>query len=179
MPIPSYLKGYASDITESEDHVHFILKDSQGGQNFRIFAYAELCRQMGLYTDTKEGRSLFVAQSVRTKERITLFDNCIHGFNNMFVNSFLPEPRLVSELPFSPRRIMVQLCYEIPYDEQKGMFRFDSSGNCILTGGRTMPWEQVKTDGYDWITLCYEGDDDMWAGFLDEDLGIDDEDPMD
>lgn len=170
MPIPSYLKGFAADVAQHGDHIRFILRDSLGGESFRVYAYAELCRQLQLYTDTKEGKSLFVAQSVLTNEKITLFDNAVHGYDNMFVNENKQVSRLVSELPFSPCRVMVAVSCEIDYEEEKETFEFNSDGLCILTGGRKMPWEQVKTDGIDWISLCYEDSDGSWVGFADEEL---------
>lgn len=170
MPVPSHFCGYAADIIDSGDQVSFVLQDSEGEQYFRVYAYAKYDSKLGLYTDTNEGRAFFVAESERTKEKVTLFDNAIHGYDNMFVNENKPVVRLVSELPFSPCRVMVKVSYEIPYEEEKNSYSFDSDGSCLLAGGRKMPWEQVKTDGYDWITLCYENGDGRWEGFADEEL---------
>lgn len=170
MPLPSHFSGFAGDIIESGDQVSFVLEDSEGGQYFRVYAYAKYDSELGLYTDTDEGRAFFLAESEKTKEKVTLFDNTVHGYDNMFVNEYKSDVRLVSELPFSPCRVMVKVSYEIPYDEEKKSYDFDSDGCCILTCGRKMPWEQVKADGYDWITLCYENGDGRWEGFADEEL---------
>ncbi len=170
MPVPSYLEGYTADVIDHGDSVSFILQDSEGEQIFKVYAYGEYDPSTGLYTDTPSGRSLFVAESVKTKEKVTLFDNALHGYDNMFVVDSMQKPRLVSELPFSPCRIMAQFAYEIPYDEEKNNYEFNSDGECILIDGRSIPWEQVKSDGYDWVTLCYENDKGDWEGFCDEEL---------
>ncbi|MDE6593042.1 MAG: hypothetical protein K2K57_08265 [Oscillospiraceae bacterium] len=170
MPIPSHLNGYTSDVIDHGDTVSFILQDSEGGQLFRVYAYGEYDPDTGLYTDSSEGKCFFVAESVKTKEELTIFDNSIHGYDNMFVNDSKKEVHLVSELPFSPCRVMAQFAYEIPYDEEKHNYKFDSDGNCVLIDGRSIPWEQVKSDGYDWVTLCYENAEGDWEGFCDEEL---------
>lgn len=170
MSVPFYLEGYTSDIIEHSNSTSFILEDSEGGQEFKIFACAEYDPETGLYTDTPSDSSLFIAESVKTKEKITLFDNASHGYDNMFVKENSQKPRLVSELPFSPCRIMAQFGYEIPYDEEKKEYTFNSDGECVLIDGRSIPWEQVKADGYDWVTLCFENEEGKWEGFVDEEL---------
>lgn len=170
MPIPSHLEGFTADVVNHESSVSFILQDSEGGQYFKVYAYGEFNPEMGLYTDTFSGRSLFVAESEKTKEKVTLFDNAVHGYDNMFVNDIQQKARLVSELPFSPCRILAQFSYDIPYDEEKSSYKFNSDGECILVDGRSIPWEQVKSDGYDWVTLSYENEDGEWEGFVDEEL---------
>ncbi|MCM1578427.1 MAG: hypothetical protein NC078_06485 [Ruminococcus sp.] len=168
--IPTHLEGFTGDAVDHGGSVSFILQDSKGGQEFKVYAYGRYDPKTKLYTDTDEGRCLFVAESVNTREKVTLFDNATCGYDNMFVTEVIQKPRLVSELPFSPCRVMAQFAYEIPYDDEKDNYEFNSDGECILVDGRTIPWEDVKADGYDWVTLSYEDEDGGWIGFCDEEL---------
>ena len=50
------------------------------------------------------------------------------------------------------------------------MYEMDESGNVKLINGEWIPWEQVKRDGLDWITLYYVNEKGKKVQILDEEL---------
>ena len=172
IPIPSYLKGYVADCTAKDDVVTAVIADSKGNKLFEIWYYAEYADWCKLYIDMDGIGAKFVARSVGTGEEILLFDEKIHGYDNMFCNEpdNRSDERTLAKLDIPPTEITVKLGYGIDYDDEKESYDFDENGNCILINRSAIPWSQVKTDGIDWITLYYKDEKGRLVEFTEAEL---------
>ncbi len=170
--IPSHIRGFEANVCDDGEKTALCLKDSMGGEFFNILYYGE---RFSDYNDviigTDEANSLIIAESAATGEQVTLFDGNIHGYDKMFCEKNDADiKRPLKKAEFSPCRIKAEYYYGIDYDDEKDSYDFDENGFCILYDGRKMPWEQVKTDGYDGMALYYEDAGGKWMEFAEEEL---------
>lgn len=175
MPILSHLKNFAADCCEDNEKVTVNISDSEGGRLFEIWYYGKILDGYypPLYVGTEFSASKFVARSVLTGEDILLFDGAVHGYDNMFCNTYSKEQienRPLQKMDIPPSEIKIELFYGIDYDEEKDDYEFDGNGNCILLNGTSIPWEQVKSDGIDAIALYYKNSKGKWIEFAEEEL---------
>lgn len=195
MKVPSYLRPYAAEYSEFDCSTSIILADSRGGRLFEIWIYGEYDEQyqtyaghrtgeklIGTYTDENgvkiqqefeyfDGKLKFVAKSVTTGEEILVFDQTIHGYDAMFCLEYNdPGERPLIKLDIPPSEICVYFSYYIDYDSEKDTFDFDDDDKCILNNGDAIPWEQVKTDGIDWITIGYNDENGSYTILVDMEL---------
>lgn len=177
MPIPTFLKNYSADYTEKDEESEVCIVDSEGGRLFEVWYYGEPLNIDGykypLYVGTEFSASKFIAKSVLTGEDILLFDGAVHGYDAMFCDSFSQEQiehRTLRKLDFSPAELKIWFGYCIDYEDEKDDYDFDENGNVILLNKRTVPWEQVKSDGIDAIALYYKNSKGKWIEFAEEEL---------
>lgn len=176
MRIPSYLRGYAADCCEDDEKVTVNIADSTGGRLFEIWYCGEPMDIVGfkhpLYLGT-DFPSKFVAKSVSSGEEILLFDDAVHGYDNMFCITRNDEEingRALKKMEIPPSEIRIELFYEIAYEDEKETYDFDENGSCILLNGTSIPWEQVKSDGIDAIALYYKQPEGKWIEFTEAEL---------
>lgn len=171
MKVPSYLQPYAADYSDNGDNVTINIADSKGGRLFEIWYYGEYADWCGLYVSTEECGEKFVARSVETGEDILLFDAALHGYDPMFCiePEEIPE-RPLKKLDVPPTELRIDFGYSIDYDSEKDIYNFDSDGRCILINGDAIPWEQVKTDGIDWITIYYKNENGSYTELTEMEL---------
>lgn len=50
-------------------------------------------------------------------------------------------------------KVTVTLGYSIDYEDEKDEYDVDKDGNVELIDGRMIPWEQVVSDGFDYLNL--------------------------
>ena len=65
---------------------------------------------------------------------------------------------------------MLELGYNIVYEDEKESFEVDEADTVELVNGERMPWEQVKRDGIDYIALYYVNDKGKQVQILDAEL---------
>ena len=74
------------------------------------------------------------------------------------MNTIQPSWRTAppDEIPAS--KLVLELGYNIDYEDEKESFEVDEADTVELVNGERMPWEQVKRDGIDYIALYYVND---------------------
>lgn len=72
------------------------------------------------------------------------------------------------EIPAS--KLVLELGYNIDYEDEKESFEVDEADTVELVNGERMPWEQVKRDGIDYIALYYVNDKGKQLQILDAEL---------
>ena len=65
---------------------------------------------------------------------------------------------------------MLELGYNIDYEDEKESFEVDEADAVELVNGERMPWEQVKRDGIDYIALYYVNEKGQQVQILDAEL---------
>ena len=65
---------------------------------------------------------------------------------------------------------MLELGYNIDYEDEKEDFEVDEADTVELVNGERMSWEQVKRDGIDYIALYYVNDKGKKVQILDAEL---------
>lgn len=177
MRILSDLKGFVTNYSEKNEEVTVNITDSKGGKLFEIWYYGQPMEISGyanpLYISTEFSVTKFIAKSVLTGEDVLLFDGAVHGYDNMFCETYSKEQienRPLQKMDIPPSEIKIELFYGIDYDEEKEDYEFDGNGNCILLNGTIIPWEQVKSDGIDAIALYYKNSKGKWIEFAEEEL---------
>ena len=65
---------------------------------------------------------------------------------------------------------MLELGYNIDYEDEKEDFEPDESDTVELINGERMPWEQVKRDGIDYIAFYYVNEKGKPVQILDAEL---------
>ena len=67
-------------------------------------------------------------------------------------------------------KLVLELGYNIDYEDEKESFEVDEADTVELVNGERMPWEQVKRDGIDYIALYYVNDKGKQLQILDAEL---------
>jgi len=77
----------------------------------------------------------------------------------MFCDTFNEENlnnRKLKKLNIPPSKLFLSLGYSIDYEDEKEDYEFDKNGNVILLDEqRRISWEDLLTDGMDYLGLCY------------------------
>ncbi|OCG39591.1 hypothetical protein A9G29_08695 [Gilliamella sp. Fer2-1] len=176
MKVPTHLARYIKDY--KMDRLTTMALCSENGNNlFEIWYYGELCeipREEQLYIiDTNDAPTLIVARNPSTKEDILLFDGAKHGYNNMFCDTFDEETlnnRTLQKYEIPASQIIIEIGYNIDYEEEKEYYEFDENGRVLLINGGSISWEDLITDGFDCIALSYVDDSGKIINFLDVEL---------
>ncbi|MDE5855373.1 MAG: hypothetical protein K2O36_03975 [Ruminococcus sp.] len=183
MLIPSHLKNFTADYKEKGAINSANIIDSQGGRLFEIWYYGEFLDKELLNINNLKYPCIvstdfsvlkIIAKSVKTGEEILLFDRAVHGYNAMFCNRFSKaeiENRPLKKLDILPSEIKIDFWYEIDLDYEKNDYDFNENGDCILLNGKAMPWEEVKSNGMDYIALYYKkSKNGRWIEFAEDEL---------
>lgn len=159
MPIPSFFEPYARNFREG-DYVVFEIADIDGSEFFEIWYYGELYYLKGepdpYIVAHDDGPALVTARNPQSGRNIVLFDGASFGYDNMFCDTYTAEQiehRPLQKLDAPPVKVTVTLGYSIDYEDEKDEYDVDDDGNVELIDGRVIPWEQVVTDGFDYLNL--------------------------
>ena len=164
MKAPTYLEKYISNVKEDE-YLSMDIK-SEKEELFEIYYYGELFKgdnlpnhyivDFGEYPFTP---CKVIAKGIDSKKEILLFDNALYGYNAMFCDEFDKEKlekRELKKYDFPPSKIHIDLGYSIDYESEKEDYDFDEDGKVFLINKDTVTWEEVKRNGFDYISiLCY------------------------
>ncbi|MBF2482455.1 hypothetical protein IA817_14235, partial [Listeria seeligeri] len=86
-----------------------------------------------------------------------LYDGAFYGSESMFCDEFDAEATQNRELQkYSINKlsnIRLSIGIGIDYESEKEIYEFDENGNVVLIDDRRIPWEHVKTDGFDFLEI--------------------------
>ena len=176
MNIPTYLEKYVKDVQEKR-LIELSICSTAGNELFEVWYYGDLFEVKGeqqLYiTETDAAPEKIVAKDVLTGEEILLHDGALHGYDNMFCNEYDPEtvqdrPLKKCDIPVS--KLIIELGYNIDYEDEKDDFEIDDEGLVTLVDGRKMAWEDVKRNGFDYIAMYFEDKEGNRVQFYDKEL---------
>lgn len=113
-------------------------------------------------SETENVERIFVKKE-GSDQMYVIYDGMIHGYNNLFCdehNANIERPlyqlELDGEILFS---IEMTLGYSIDYDDEKEDYDMDEDGfQHVYNRKEKISWEQVKEEGFDWITIQFENE---------------------
>ena len=164
--VPTYLSENACNV-KSGDYLSVDIQSKNGNTLFEVYYYGDLFEAKGeklpfivnYYTDEVEIPCKIVAKDTETGEEILLFDGYRHGYNAMFCDEFDPEEvekRTLVKYNIAPCKIHIDFGYSIDYEEEKEDYEVDEEDRVTLINGETISWEEVKRNGFDYISIICE-----------------------
>ena len=161
--VPTYLSENASNI-KSGDYLSVDIQSKNGNTLFEVYYYGDLFevkrKKLPCIVDNKTGIPCkIVAKDTETGEEILLFDGYRHGYNAMFCDEFDPEEvekRTLVKYNIAPCKIHIDFGYSIDYEEEKEDYEVDEEDRVTLINGETISWEEVKRNGFDYISIICE-----------------------
>ncbi|HAO5739020.1 TPA: hypothetical protein IP922_000337 [Listeria monocytogenes] len=159
MLIPSYLKNTAKEVNIN-DFLNVEIVTTSNEETFDILYCGTLEEIEGDQLITREDYEIplkIIAKSTLSGKEILLYDGAYYGYDSMFCDEFEAEATQNRELQKYPinnlSNIRLSIGIGIDYESEKEDYEFDENGNVILIDGRHIPWEQVKTDGFDFLEI--------------------------
>ena len=161
--VPTYLSENACNI-KSGDYLSVDIQSKNGNTLFEVYYYGDLFevkrKKLPCIVDNKTGIPCkIVAKDTETGEEILLFDGYRHGYNAMFCDEFDPEEvekRTLVKYNIAPCKIHIDFGYSIDYEEEKEDYEVDEKDRVTLINGETISWEEVKRNGFDYISIICE-----------------------
>ena len=164
--VPTYLADNIYNVKDS-DYLSVDIQSKKGNTLFEVYYYGDLFEAKGekqpfivnYYTDEVEIPCKIVAKDTETGEEILLFDGYRHGYNAMFCDEFDPEEvekRTLVKYDIAPCKIHIDFGYSIDYEEEKEDYEIDEDDRVTLINGETISWEEVKRNGFDYISIICE-----------------------
>ena len=173
---PTWLTGHVKDWTKKRMPT-VTLCSSTGNERLEVWYYGDLLPVEGsaqpYMTEGDGAPGLVAARDPETGEEFVIFDGGRHGYDNMFCEEHSPESlahRPLRRYGIPASRLVLELGYDIDYEGEKDLYETDEKGNVKLISGEWVPWEQVKRDGLDWISLYYLNEKGKRVQILDEEL---------
>ena len=163
---PTYLADNIYNVKDS-DYLSVDIQSKKGNTLFEVHYYGDLFEAKGekqpfivnYYTDEVEIPCKIVAKDTETGEEILLFDGYRHGYNAMFCEEFDPaevEKRTLVKYDIAPCKIHIDFGYSIDYEEEKEDYEIDEDDRVTLINGENISWEEVKRNGFDYISIVCE-----------------------
>ena len=158
--VPTYLSENACNV-KSGDYLSIDIQSKNGNSLFEVYYYGDLFevkrKKLPCIVDNKTGIPCkIVAKDIETGEEILLFDGYRHGYNAMFCEEFDPvevEKRTLVKYDIAPCKIHIDFGYSIDYEEEKEDYEVDEEDRVTLINGETISWEEVKRNGFDYISI--------------------------
>ena len=173
---PTWLEGHIKDWDEKR-LATMTLCSRTGAELLEVRYYGKLMRVEGeaqpFITDTEEAPGMVFARDAISGEEFLIFDGAKHGYDAMFCDKYDAEAlasRALKRYDIPPSKLVLELGYSIDYDDEKETFDIDENGNVELIDGRVVPWETVKRDGFDYISLSFIDKEGKQRQFLDAEL---------
>ncbi|MCV43355.1 hypothetical protein DX143_06460 [Listeria monocytogenes] len=159
MLIPSYLKSTAKEISIN-DFLNVEIVTTSNEETFDILYCGTMEEIEGDQLITREDSEIplkIIAKSTLSRKEILLYDGAYYGYDSMFCDEFEEDATQNRELQKYPinnlSNIRLSIGIGIDYESEKEDYEFDENGNVILIDDRHIPWEQVKTDGFDFLEI--------------------------
>ena len=157
--VPTYLSENACNI-KSGDYLSVDIQSKNGNTLFEVYYYGDLFevkrKKLPCIVDNKTGIPCkIVAKDTETGEEILLFDGYRHGYNAMFCEEFDPEEvekRTLVKYDIAPCKIHIDFGYSIDYEEEKEDYEVEED-RVTLINGENISWEEVKRNGFDYISI--------------------------
>ncbi|EKB5971221.1 hypothetical protein OPH27_000586 [Listeria monocytogenes] len=160
MLIPSYLKNTAKEVSIN-DFLNVEIVTTSNEETFDILYCGTLEEIEGDQLITREDSEIplkIIAKSTLSGKEILLYDGAYYGYDSMFCDEFEEDATQNRELQKYPINNLSNICLSIgigiDYESEKEDYEFDENGNVILIDDRHIPWEQVKTDGFDFLEIA-------------------------
>ncbi|EAF8306244.1 hypothetical protein AYX61_06635 [Listeria monocytogenes] len=160
MLIPSYLKSTAKEVSIN-DFLNVEIVTTSNEETFDILYCGTLEEIEGDQLITREDSEIplkIIAKSTLLGKEILLYDGAYYGYDSMFCDEFEEDATQNRELQKYPinnlSNIRLSIGIGIDYESEKEDYEFDENGNVILIDDRHIPWEQVKTDGFDFLEIA-------------------------
>ncbi|EAC7102436.1 hypothetical protein ACSD4V_000125 [Listeria monocytogenes] len=160
MLIPSYLKNTAKEVNIN-DFLNVEIVTTSNEETFDILYCGTLEEIEGDQLITREDSEIplkIIAKSTLSGKEILLYDGAYYGYDSMFCDEFEEDATQNRELQKYPinnlSNIRLSIGIGIDYESEKEDYEFDENGNVILIDERHIPWEQVKTDGFDFLEIA-------------------------
>ena len=161
--VPTYLSENACNV-KSGDYLSVDIQSKNGNSLFEGYQYSDLFEVKGeklpfIVDNEAEIPCKIVAKDTETGEEILLFDGYRHGYNAMFCDEFDPEEvekRTLVKYNIAPCKIHIDFGYSIDYEEEKEDYEVDEEDRVTLINGENIPWEEVKRNGFDYISIICE-----------------------
>lgn len=158
--VPTYLSENACNV-KSGDYLSVDIQSKNGNTLFEVYYYGNLFEVKGeklpfIVDNEAEIPCKIVAKNTETGEEILLFDGYRHGYNAMFCDEFDPEEvekRTLVKYDIAPCKIHIDFGYSIDYEEEKEDYEVDEEDRVTLINGENIPWEEVKRNGFDYISI--------------------------
>ena len=158
--VPTYLSENVCNL-KSDDYLSIDIQSKNGNSLFEVYYYGDLFEVKGeklpFIVDNEAGIPCkIVAKDTETGEEILLFDGYRHGYNAMFCDEFAPEEvekRTLVKYDIAPCKIHIDFGYSIDYEEEKEDYEVDEEDRVTLINGENIPWEEVKRNGFDYISI--------------------------
>ncbi|EAF3627793.1 hypothetical protein CT737_13720 [Listeria monocytogenes] len=159
MLIPSYLKNTAKEVSIN-DFLNVEIVTTSNEETFDILYCGTLEEIDGDQLITREDSEIplkIIAKSTMSGKEILLYDGAYYGYDSMFCDEFEEDATQNRELQKYPinnlSNIRLSIGIGIDYESEKEDYEFDENGNVVLIDERHIPWEQVKTDGFDFLEI--------------------------
>ncbi|EAG9425629.1 hypothetical protein CW829_00555 [Listeria monocytogenes] len=159
MLIPSYLKNTAKEVSIN-DFLNVEIVTTSNEETFDILYCGTLEEIDGDQLITREDYEIplkIIAKSTMSGKEILLYDGAYYGYDSMFCDEFEEDATQNRELQKYPinnlSNIRLSIGIGIDYESEKEDYEFDENGNVVLIDDRHIPWEQVKTDGFDFLEI--------------------------
>ncbi|MBC2038851.1 hypothetical protein [Listeria marthii] len=159
MLIPSYLKNTAKEVSIN-DFLNVEIVTTSNEETFDILYCGTLKEIESDQLITGEAYEIplkIIAKSTLSGKEILLYDGAFYGYDSMFCDEFEEEATQNRELQKYPinklSNIRLSIGIGIDYESEKEDYEFDGNGNVVLIDDRHIPWEQVKTDGFDFLEI--------------------------
>ena len=161
--VPTYLNENACNV-KSGDYLSIDIQSKNGNSLFEVYYYGDLFEVKGeklpfIVDNEAEIPCKIVAKDTETGEEILLFDGYRHGYNAMFCEEFdlaEVEKRTLVKYNIAPCKIHIDFGYSIDYEEEKEDYEVDEADRVTLINGENIPWEEVKRNGFDYISIICE-----------------------
>ena len=161
--VPTYLSENACNL-KSGDYLSVDIQSKNGNTLFEVYYYGDLFEVKGeklpfIVDNEAEIPCKIVAKDTETGEEILLFDGYRHGYNAMFCDEFDPEEvekRTLVKYDIAPCKIHIDFGYSINYEEEKEDYEIDEDNRVTLINGENIPWEEMKRNGFDYISIVCE-----------------------
>ena len=158
--VPTYLSENACNV-KSGDYLSVDIQSKNGNTLFEVYYYGDLFEVKGeklpfIVDNEAEIPCKIVAKDIETGEEILLFDGYRHGYNAMFCEEFDSaevEKRTLVKYDIAPCKIHIDFGYSIDYEEEKEDYEVDEADRVTLINGENIPWEEVKRNGFDYISI--------------------------
>ncbi|WP_314335560.1 hypothetical protein [Capnocytophaga sputigena] len=158
--VPTYLSKNACNV-KSGDYLSVDIQSKNGNSLFEVYYYGDLFevkrKKLPCIVYNEAGIPCkIVAKDIETGEEILLFDGYRHGYNAMFCEEFDPaevEKRTLVKYDIAPCKIHIDFGYSIDYEEEKEDYEVDEADRVTLINGENIPWEEVKRNGFDYISI--------------------------
>ncbi|MHC6202462.1 hypothetical protein ACYULU_04620 [Breznakiellaceae bacterium SP9] len=175
--LPTWLKNKVKDCREVGGLNTMTLCSSSGSEELELWYYGDLFTVKGetqqYIVNADDAPALIVARDPETDEEFLVFDYAKHGYDSMFCDTYNEEKlcsRPLKRFDIPASRLTLQLGYSIDYDDEKEEYDFDENGLTVLIDGRHIPWDEVKTDGFDYLAMFYTDNTGKEIQFVDAEL---------